>query len=275
MYNLRNFKVRGWFLPTEWRLRKEPVRVPNVLAGSHGSKQRPTNCPQLCATSQAVSRDHQQSQRHSQFRHKQGAQEWSLESRCRWYSSFHPLWWGSGEVRRHSDTLNHVWCIGSAELINFKTKISIYQLFSSFPPVSDSLWEQYPAFCLHLLTLLCPYGMPHHLWVLPLETAPSLDSSDAPRTLAFHLPSCSIFPSLSWASQVALVVKNLSANAGKITWRREWQPTPVFLPEESHGQRSLVGNSPWSCKESDITERLTLTFFNLSLYLKWLLLDSV
>ena len=33
---------------------------------------------------------------------------------------------------------------------------------------------------------------------------------------------------------------------GKIPWRRAWQPTPVFLPGESHGQRSLVGHSPWS-----------------------------
>ena len=55
--------------------------------------------------------------------------------------------------------------------------------------------------------------------------------------------------------QVALVVKNPSANVGdkrcgldswlgKIPWRRAWQPTPVFLPGESHGQRSLAGYSP-------------------------------
>ena len=31
----------------------------------------------------------------------------------------------------------------------------------------------------------------------------------------------------------------------KIPWRREWQPTPVFLPRKSHGHRSLVGYSPW------------------------------
>ena len=31
----------------------------------------------------------------------------------------------------------------------------------------------------------------------------------------------------------------------RFLWRREWQPTPVFLPGESHGQRSLVGYSPW------------------------------
>ena len=36
---------------------------------------------------------------------------------------------------------------------------------------------------------------------------------------------------------------------GKIPWRREWQPTPVFLPGESHGQRSLVGYSAWHQKD--------------------------
>ena len=40
---------------------------------------------------------------------------------------------------------------------------------------------------------------------------------------------------------------------------RSWQPTPVFLPGEFHGQRSLAGYSPWGCKESDPTELLTHT----------------
>ena len=44
---------------------------------------------------------------------------------------------------------------------------------------------------------------------------------------------------------------------GKIPWRRAWQPTPVFLPGASHGQRSLAGYSPWGRKESDMTERLS------------------
>jgi len=38
---------------------------------------------------------------------------------------------------------------------------------------------------------------------------------------------------------------------GKISWRREWLPTPVFLPGKSHGQRSLEGYSPQGSKESD------------------------
>ena len=69
-----------------------------------------------------------------------------------------------------------------------------------------------------------------------------------------------------WASQVAPVVKNLSANAGDIRdvgsipgsgrshWRRARQPSPVFLPGESYGQRSLAGYSPQSLKKSDTTE---------------------
>ena len=54
----------------------------------------------------------------------------------------------------------------------------------------------------------------------------------------------------------------------KVPWRRAWQPTPVFLPGESHGQRSLTGYSPWGHKESDTTERLTLSRF-LFTFLPW------
>ena len=62
------------------------------------------------------------------------------------------------------------------------------------------------------------------------------------------------------------MVKNLPAMqetrfnpwVGKMPWRREWLPTPVFLPGEYHGQRRLAGYSPQGRKESDITEQLTL-----------------
>ena len=46
--------------------------------------------------------------------------------------------------------------------------------------------------------------------------------------------------------------------ATQIPWRREWQPTAVFLPGESHGQRSLEGYGPWAHKELDTTEQLSL-----------------
>ena len=55
---------------------------------------------------------------------------------------------------------------------------------------------------------------------------------------------------------------------GKIPWRRVWQPTPVFLPGKSYGQRSLVGYSPRGCKELDMTEQLsTHTIFLNSTYM--------
>ena len=64
---------------------------------------------------------------------------------------------------------------------------------------------------------------------------------------------------------MVLVIKNPPVSAGnprykfdpwveKIPWRRAWQPTPVFLPGESHGQRSLVGYSPQGGKEPNSTE---------------------
>ena len=76
------------------------------------------------------------------------------------------------------------------------------------------------------------------------------------------------FPCL-WASLVAQTGKNLPAMretwvqsldwedpwVRKIPWRREWLPTLVLLPGESHGQRSLVGSSPWGHKESDTTDK--------------------
>ena len=70
------------------------------------------------------------------------------------------------------------------------------------------------------------------------------------------------------ASLVAQTVKNLPAIAGnscnagnvglipvrKIPWRNKWLPTPVFLPGEFYGHRSLVGYSPWGLNESDTTK---------------------
>ena len=50
------------------------------------------------------------------------------------------------------------------------------------------------------------------------------------------------------------------ADISLVSWRRQWHPTPVFLPGKSHGRRSLVGCSPWGREESDTTERLHFHF---------------
>ena len=74
-----------------------------------------------------------------------------------------------------------------------------------------------------------------------------------------------------WSCQMVQVVKNSPANAGdardlgtilgsrdpwvgNIPWAKKWQPTPVFLPGDFHGQRNLAGYSPWDHKESETTE---------------------
>ena len=54
-------------------------------------------------------------------------------------------------------------------------------------------------------------------------------------------------------------VKDSDSCHGERPLGREWLPTPVFLPGEFHGQRSLAGYSPWGCRESDTTEQLTHT----------------
>ena len=61
----------------------------------------------------------------------------------------------------------------------------------------------------------------------------------------------------------------------KIAWRREWQPAPVFLPGTSHGQRSLVGCSPWGHKESDTTKCINSNSNNKDDYsLQYLLIEG-
>ena len=56
----------------------------------------------------------------------------------------------------------------------------------------------------------------------------------------------------------------------KMPWRRKWQPTPVLLPGESHGERSLVGYNPWGRKESDTTKWLHFTSLHGLYIAKWM-----
>ena len=91
-------------------------------------------------------------------------------------------------------------------------------------------------------------------WFDLADLEDSRESSPAPQ---FESISSSVL-SLLWASLVAQRVKicqqcrrpRLDPCVSKIPWRREWLPTPVFLPGELHGQRNLEGYSPWGGKES-------------------------
>ena len=76
--------------------------------------------------------------------------------------------------------------------------------------------------------------------------------------MAYRCPVASV---LLVKKAISQMVKNLPSMqetwVGKIPWRRKWQPTPVLLSGESHGQRSLVGYSLWDHRESDTAERLS------------------
>ena len=76
-------------------------------------------------------------------------------------------------------------------------------------------------------------------------TVPVLCSPNLPRWLSGEESTCN-------ARDVG--DSGLIPEVRKIPWRRKWQPTPVFLHGKSHGQRSLVGYSPWGHKELDTTE---------------------
>ena len=87
----------------------------------------------------------------------------------------------------------------------------------------------------------------------------SLQRSFIPKSVPLAFPVVTFALSTPDARHPCQRVRNLLWSATMIVLgRRKWQPTPVFLPGEFHGQRSLAGfSSPWSCKESDTTEQLT------------------
>ena len=80
-----------------------------------------------------------------------------------------------------------------------------------------------------------------------------------PDTLQYHWDLQSIDPT---TISLSLILSLISLFLSLSPWyrRRQWHPTPVFLPGKSHGWRSLVGCSPWGCEESDTTERLHFHF---------------
>ena len=78
-------------------------------------------------------------------------------------------------------------------------------------------------------------------WPRPSEQDPVSPTVNVAQTVK-HLPAM-------WATQVRSL-------GGEGPWRRKWQPTPGFLSGESHGQRSMVGHSPWGRKELDMTKWL-------------------
>ena len=87
-----------------------------------------------------------------------------------------------------------------------------------------------------------------HTWLLPFNSF-----------FFFTLKALAIDFKFIVLNIVSKLVNITTEKKKKIPWRREWQPTPIFLPGESQGQRSLTGYSLWGWKELDMTEWLTLS----------------
>ena len=103
------------------------------------------------------------------------------------------------------------------------------------------------------MKVLWPRRAPERFWRIPFVTAILYDGVV---TVNFK-----DFPGGSDSKASAYSARDLGSISGsEIPWRRKWQPTPVFLPGKSHGQRSLVDYSPWGHKESDTTEWLHFLF---------------
>ena len=122
-----------------------------------------------------------------------------------------------------------------------------------------------------LLSLLCQF--PKHEMVVYLLIqlsqqihAEELEQNDLPETWTPFIKqfSCALCPDGSDNKESACNARDPGSiprlerspreRNGYLLWRRKCQPTPIFLPGESHGQRSLVGYSPWCQKELDTTE---------------------
>ena len=98
----------------------------------------------------------------------------------------------------------------------------------------------------------------HHLYQIP-----TLRSSIPSQTILIRIIEQG-FPDGSDGKKSACNAGDPSSilGSGRFSWRREWQPTPVFLPGEFPGQRILLGYAPWGPKQLETTERLTLSLFH-------------
>ena len=112
---------------------------------------------------------------------------------------------------------------------------------------------------------LPPFQMPSrgvkHLIFQSLVLPVSIPFSSIPGAYLYDLPtSTSGFPWWLSSKEPAYQCRRCGFNSWvrKMPWRKKRQPTPVFLLGKSHGQRNLVGYSPWVCKESDMTEHLSI-----------------
>ena len=144
--------------------------------------------------------------------------------------------------------------MGDSFLVNLFYFFLVASLFSVFSQPNNPFWD----FVTYHLDISYHLTSTTYFFLL-LE---KMGQCNPIITVLSTVPDPRDFPG---SSLVAQMEKNLPAMqetqfspwVGKMPWRREWLPIPVFLPGEFHGQRSLASYSPWGCKELGMTEWLT------------------
>ena len=190
-----------------------------------------------------------------------------------WYLELGPLGGDSVEIKSwewsHHDLLLFGCSVVSDSSTPWTTARQASLSFTSSGVCTDSCpWNQwcYPTLSSSIVSFSCPQSFPASA-SFPTSQLFASGSQSIGASASELVPPLSIFLFFfGGASLVAQMVKNLSAMQETWVWslgwedplEKEWLPTPVFLPRESHGQRSLADCSPWGRKESDTTEWLTL-----------------
>ena len=97
----------------------------------------------------------------------------------------------------------------------------------------------------------------HSVIILEKNWAPSVDQYRL-QALQFLVHPIDLLGLLQWLRQQRICLQcrrpRFNPWVGKIPWRREQQPSPVFLPQESHGQGNLAGYSPWDCSRTELSD---------------------
>ena len=152
--------------------------------------------------------------------------------------SIHKIKWQEIECETNYCTFVKVHC----------AVLSCFSHVRLFAPLWTVAREVLQARILEWVAMLSSRGSSHSrdLTVCPLSPALQADSLPTGASLVAQIVNCLPAMQKNWVWTLGR----------KIPWWRKWQPTPVLLPGKFHGQSSLVGYSPWGCKESFTTEQL-------------------
>ena len=167
---------------------------------------------------------------------------WAEDCRClRWR-------WALGTRERHQQhqkqRVKPGLAASSGSTFQPKKKLT----FLEWPRLGSSSWHK-------------PQNVQEHISICHLDKGPKTYQEQSFQIFLFVSGSFLLgVPWNPWDSKAKKIITWVLFLLLAATWRRQWHPTPVLLPGKSHGRRTLVGCSPWSCCKLDTTEWLHFHF---------------